>query len=123
MRSRNIPTHQCNLTVQSLDGGAGGDSGGCQWPTQLGIGLRLTMKVLEVFQKLRLLSGNVVGFQFPSMHFLVVRSPAPFAPVDNLSQRRAYMELLAAEHSDEEPDDGEKDGSGDDFEGWRTPGN
>ncbi|KAJ6467399.1 hypothetical protein C8R45DRAFT_757874, partial [Mycena sanguinolenta] len=26
-----------------------------------------------------------------------------------------YMELLAAEHSDEEPDDGEKDGSGDDF--------
>ncbi|KAJ6620220.1 hypothetical protein B0H10DRAFT_2216262 [Mycena sp. CBHHK59/15] len=28
-----------------------------------------------------------------------------------------YMELLAAEHSDEEPDDGEEDGSGDDLEG------
>ncbi|KAJ6467382.1 hypothetical protein C8R45DRAFT_1106133 [Mycena sanguinolenta] len=28
-----------------------------------------------------------------------------------------YMELLAAEHSDKEPDDGEKDGWGDDFEG------
>ncbi|KAJ6447788.1 hypothetical protein C8R45DRAFT_850680, partial [Mycena sanguinolenta] len=28
-----------------------------------------------------------------------------------------YIELLAAEHSDEEPNDGEKDGSDDDFEG------
>ncbi|KAJ7196868.1 hypothetical protein GGX14DRAFT_403073 [Mycena pura] len=40
MRSRNIPTHQCFYTVQSLNGGAGGNSGGRQWPTQLGIGLR-----------------------------------------------------------------------------------
>ncbi|KAJ7657148.1 hypothetical protein B0H17DRAFT_955705 [Mycena rosella] len=42
----------------------------------------------------------------------------PFAP----SPRRRFdreellMELLAAEHSDEEPDDGEKEGSGDDYE-------
>ncbi|KAF8198760.1 hypothetical protein K438DRAFT_1583704, partial [Mycena galopus ATCC 62051] len=32
-------------------------------------------------------------------------------------EESGYMEHLAAEHRDEEPDDGEKDGSGDDFEG------
>ncbi|EJD40382.1 hypothetical protein AURDEDRAFT_170564 [Auricularia subglabra TFB-10046 SS5] len=32
------------------------------------------------------------------------------------TEERLYMELLAAEHADEEPDDGAKDGSEDDYE-------
>ncbi|KAJ7435413.1 ribonuclease H-like domain-containing protein [Mycena latifolia] len=42
-------------------------------------------------------------------------------PVDHRTRRRTFdreqllMELLAAEHSDEEPDDGELEGSGDDY--------
>ena len=33
-----------------------------------------------------------------------------------VSEEALYMELLAAEHSDEEPDAGALEGSGDDFE-------
>ncbi|KAJ7870625.1 hypothetical protein B0H14DRAFT_2228359, partial [Mycena olivaceomarginata] len=32
-----------------------------------------------------------------------------------VSEEGLYMELLAAEHSGEEPDDGELEGSGDDY--------
>jgi hypothetical protein len=34
-----------------------------------------------------------------------------------VTEESLYMELLAAENSDEEPDDGEREGSGDDYEG------
>ncbi|KAJ6466485.1 hypothetical protein C8R45DRAFT_910526 [Mycena sanguinolenta] len=44
-------------------------------------------------------------------------------PADHRTHRTKFdrellMELLAAEHSSEEPDDGELSGSGDDYEGW-----
>ncbi|KAJ7257605.1 hypothetical protein C8J57DRAFT_1234755 [Mycena rebaudengoi] len=35
---------------------------------------------------------------------------------NRFTREELLMELLAAEHSDEEPDDGEKEGSGDDYE-------
>ncbi|KAJ7067193.1 hypothetical protein C8F01DRAFT_1227950 [Mycena amicta] len=38
-------------------------------------------------------------------------------PRKAFTEETLYMELLNAEHSDEEPDNGEREGSGDDFEG------
>ena len=40
----------------------------------------------------------------------------PARPPRVVSEKALYMELLAVEHSDEEPDAGAQDGSGDDFE-------
>ncbi|KAJ7868911.1 hypothetical protein B0H14DRAFT_2346350, partial [Mycena olivaceomarginata] len=45
----------------------------------------------------------------------VVENPFTLAQV--VSEESLYMELLAAEHSDEEPDAGAQEGSGDDYEG------
>ncbi|KAJ6476365.1 hypothetical protein C8R45DRAFT_934946 [Mycena sanguinolenta] len=62
----------------------------------------VTVKVLPDVRRPRLVGASVAGFLLHLMHFLA---------------ESLYMELLAAEHNDEEPDDGEQDGSGDDFEG------
>ncbi|KAJ7642481.1 ribonuclease H-like domain-containing protein [Mycena polygramma] len=48
----------------------------------------------------------------------VVPKPITLARRDRVvSEESLYMELLAAEHSDEEPDAGAQEGSGDDYEG------
>ncbi|KAJ6579756.1 hypothetical protein B0H10DRAFT_2235655 [Mycena sp. CBHHK59/15] len=46
---------------------------------------------------------------------VIPQSPAR-APRKAFTQQQLLMELLAAEHSEEEPDDGELEGSGDDYE-------
>jgi hypothetical protein len=48
----------------------------------------------------------------------VVENPFTLARRERVvSEESLYMELLAAEHSDEEPDAGAQEGSGDDYEG------
>lgn len=51
----------------------------------------VTAKVLPDVRRPRPVGGSVAGFLFLLMHFLVVRSPALFAFVDRLSQRRVYI--------------------------------
>ncbi|KAJ6618547.1 hypothetical protein B0H10DRAFT_2433837 [Mycena sp. CBHHK59/15] len=46
-----------------------------------------------------------------------IPQPPTRAPRRAFTREELLMELLAAEHSDEEPDDGELEGSGDDYEG------
>ncbi|KAJ7601904.1 hypothetical protein FB45DRAFT_1048098 [Roridomyces roridus] len=46
-----------------------------------------------------------------------IPEPIPRPPRQEISEEALYMELLAAEHSGEEPDDGELEGSGDDYVG------
>ncbi|KAJ6480605.1 ribonuclease H-like domain-containing protein [Mycena vitilis] len=46
-----------------------------------------------------------------------IKNPIPRPSRAAVSEEGLYMELLAAEHSGEEPDDGELEGSGDDFIG------
>ncbi|KAJ7614224.1 hypothetical protein DFH06DRAFT_1344184 [Mycena polygramma] len=46
-----------------------------------------------------------------------LKNPIPRPPRAAVSEEGLYMELLAAEHSGEEPDDGELEGSGDDYAG------
>jgi hypothetical protein len=45
----------------------------------------------------------------------VVENPITLARC--VSEESLYMELLAAQHSEEEPDVGAQEGSGDDYEG------
>ncbi|KAJ6616189.1 hypothetical protein B0H10DRAFT_2029296, partial [Mycena sp. CBHHK59/15] len=45
-----------------------------------------------------------------------IPQPPACAPRKAFTQQQLLMELLAAEHSDEEPDDGELEGSGDDYD-------
>ncbi|KAJ7915729.1 hypothetical protein B0H13DRAFT_1610131, partial [Mycena leptocephala] len=48
----------------------------------------------------------------------VVSNPITLTRRDRIvSEESLYMELLAAEHSDEEPDAGAQEGSGDDYNG------
>ncbi|KAJ7658395.1 hypothetical protein DFH06DRAFT_926550, partial [Mycena polygramma] len=44
-----------------------------------------------------------------------LKNPIPRPSRAAVSEEGLYMELLAAEHSGEEPDDGELEGSGDDY--------
>ena len=43
--------------------------------------------------------------------------PVTRCPRKVFNREELLMELIAAEHSDEEPDDGELEGSGDDYNG------
>ncbi|KAJ7911752.1 hypothetical protein B0H13DRAFT_2328021 [Mycena leptocephala] len=48
----------------------------------------------------------------------VVSNPITLTRRDHVvSEESLYMELLAAEHNDEEPDAGAQEGSGDDYDG------
>jgi hypothetical protein len=48
----------------------------------------------------------------------VIENPITLARRERVvSEESLYMELLAAEHSDEEPDAGAQEGSGDDYDG------
>ncbi|KAJ6604060.1 hypothetical protein B0H10DRAFT_2314225 [Mycena sp. CBHHK59/15] len=46
----------------------------------------------------------------------IPQPPGGRAPRKAFTQQQLLMELLAAEHSEEEPDDGELEGSGDDYD-------
>ncbi|KAF8135899.1 hypothetical protein K438DRAFT_1639716, partial [Mycena galopus ATCC 62051] len=48
----------------------------------------------------------------------IIQNPITLTRRDRVvSEESLYMELLAAEHTDEEPDTGAKEGSGNNYEG------
>ncbi|KAJ6591339.1 hypothetical protein B0H10DRAFT_2197531 [Mycena sp. CBHHK59/15] len=61
-------------------------------------------------------AGRWLPCPFSRLFGSVIPQPPARAPRKAFTRQQLLMELLAAEHSDEEPDDGELEGSGDDYD-------
>ncbi|KAJ7213495.1 hypothetical protein GGX14DRAFT_360762, partial [Mycena pura] len=60
--------------------------------------------------------GRWLPYPFSRLFGGAIPQPPARAPRKAFTQQQLSMELLAAEHSDEEPDDGELEGLGDDYD-------